>query len=411
VLSCNEQESFSTFYIKTQIKDLNFGDYIPAKVTYSNNDIYTKEIDSYLKYRGNTSSSYNKKNFSLKFSTKQCFKNLDCNKKWKLNAEYVDKTLMRNKLSYDLFRSFSKKNIAPKINYTLVYLNDSFHGIYSLTQKVDQQLLKLYKNDTNALIFKHAPISQPTEKHKENHFNFIEFSNWAPFYKPFSERAMNKLLKEVYYNQRYPSINKINKKEEIHKITDYLYNSNDSEFSDSTLFNTYFDINNLIDWHLLLLITNNGDGLIKNFYIYKQGTNTPFRICPWDYDHSFGRDGGGGLDLESFIDISRVKILDRLIKTNAFNYNKKLYAKFLLLKKNNILTSANINKMIDQNIKIITPYIEKNEKRWPLDSLDHFKETNFKNEIILMQKWIKQRLPKVESHLFQLKNNIGKIAQ
>ena len=47
---------------------------------------------------------------------------------------------------------------------------------------------------------------------------------------------------------------------------------------------------NLIDWHILLLFTNNGDGLMKNYYFYKMDSETPFRFAIWDYDHTFGRD-------------------------------------------------------------------------------------------------------------------------
>ena len=43
--------------------------------------------------------------------------------------------------------------------------------------------------------------------------------------------------------------------------------------------------------HLLLYLSNGGDGITKNFYIYKMDEETPFRIALWDCDHSFGRDG------------------------------------------------------------------------------------------------------------------------
>ncbi len=47
----------------------------------------------------------------------------------------------------------------------------------------------------------------------------------------------------------------------------------------------------------MLLLSNNGDGVMKNFLLYKIDSNTPFRIALWDYDHSFGRDGDNELNL------------------------------------------------------------------------------------------------------------------
>jgi len=311
---------------------------------------------------------------------------------------------MRNKLSYDLFRSFSKGNISPKITYLTVNINGNYNGLYTLLKRVDSDYLKLNKNDTNAIIFKQPPISYSTEKHANKHKRLISYSNKAIFYKEFSAKAKNKLIKEAYYNQRYPNIYKSDKTYIIHELTDFIFNSKDIDFKNEKIFNSFFNINNIIDWHLLLLLSNNQDGLIKNFYIYRTGTNQPFLFSPWDYDHGYGRDGDGELNLNSFINTKRVGLLNRLLKTNAFNYKKKLLKKYLLLKRKNILTAKNINSMIDKNITTIQPYIVENEKKWPIDSVQYLQGSNFNNEILLMKNWVKKRLPKVENYLRKLQN-------
>ena len=33
---------------------------------------------------------------------------------------------------------------------------------------------------------------------------------------------------------------------------------------------------------IILLFTNNADGIMKNFYLYKLDKNTPFRFAIWD---------------------------------------------------------------------------------------------------------------------------------
>ena len=116
-LSCYAQKKdMMNLSINVTLKNLSFGDYIPAKISTTN----AKQQNSKIKYRGNSSAGYDKKSFSIKFQEKVAFKQLDSSYKWKLNADYIDKTLMRNKLSYDLFKAFSEKNISPKTSRIVV---------------------------------------------------------------------------------------------------------------------------------------------------------------------------------------------------------------------------------------------------------------------------------------------------
>ena len=100
----------------------------------------------------------------------------------------------------------------------------------------------------------------------------------------------------------------------IEGIRDFILNSSNEVFSESV--STIFDIDNIIDWHLLLILSNNGDGILKNFYLYKIDSNTPLRIAPWDYDHSFGRDCDNELNLISRpLDIERSNLFQQVIRT------------------------------------------------------------------------------------------------
>ncbi len=398
-------EPLQKLYLNVDTANLNFGDYIPGTISLSDGDslVHFENKSIGIKYRGNMSANYPKKNFSLKFSGKTCFvQSSFCRKKWKLNAEHIDKTLMRNKLSYDLFRTFSKENFAPRINYTTVYLNNEYHGIYALTERVDEDFLNFSKNDTSAVLFKHPPISNRPETHAKAYEDFVAFSNWAEFYKGFSDKAMDKLVDRCYYNQRFPKKRKSDKTYELYALTEFIFNSPDSIFSNEESFNQYFNLENIIDWHLLLLVTNNGDGLIKNFFLYRKGGNEPFKFCPWDYDHSFGRDGDGEINSDRFVEIEKVALIDRLVNLNAHNYKEKLLARYYDLKNKNILTSENIKRMIDENILVLAPYVQKNEQRWPLDSISHFEGSSFYKEIELMKNWVDISLPRIEKELIEM---------
>ena len=410
LVSFNNQDASThlpQFSIDVNTDDLNFGDYIDGEVTYTNAAGFVQHNASAIgiKYRGNASAHYDKKSYSLKFDCETCLGDVMCHKKWKLNAEYIDKTFIRNKLSYDLFRSFSTQNLAPRIMFVTMNMNGSYQGIYALTERVDSDLLRLNKKDTGAVLFKQPPISFPPEEHSKRHEEFVGFCGWADFYQGFSAKAKDKLIKETYYNQRYPDIDKRDKKYLIHELTQYIFNSDDAEFLDYETFSKHFDLDNIIDWHILLLTTNNGDGLVKNFYLFKQETGQPFRFCPWDYDHTFGRDGDGELNHQSFVDARRAALLKRLLDSNAFDYKRKLLNKFMQLKNRDILTVKNIHRMIDTNAAILSPFVDENEQKWPPNAIAHFYDTDFKNEVLLMKKWIETRLPEVEGYLLELQQN------
>lgn len=405
---CNIEQpkpGLQTILLSADTSSLNFGDYIEAKISLYDADSLAlfENTSIQTKYRGNASAHNDKKSFSLKFDKKTCFEGLpSCRKKWKLNAEYIDKTLIRNKLSYDLFRSFSPTNMAPRVRYSTVFFNEEYHGIYAITERVDQHMLNFTKGDTNAVLFKQPPISQKPEIHQKAYEDFIAFSHWNQFYKGFSERAMEKLISRVYYNQRFPKKSKSDKTYLIYELTTFINNSSDSDFLNPKIFNTYFNLENIIDWHLLLLTTNNEDGLVKNFYLFRRGTDQPFMFCPWDYDHSFGRDGDGEINRDRFVDITQLALINRMLALDAFGYKEKLLNRYLALKNQDILTAKNLKRMININLAELAPHIEKNVERWPIDHVGHFEGSSFNNEMSIMKNWIDNNFIRIEKELYEM---------
>lgn len=380
--------------------ELNPGDYQVGDLKWYDtlgNKLWGEKIR--LRSRGNRSATFEKHSFALKLSTAEKLLGLPENKKWKLNAEYIDKTFMRNKLSYDLFRLFSSGNWAPKVEYCVVYMNNEYQGIYTLTQSVDASTLGLKKGN-GATLFKEPPVSHPPEEHKDRFENFQKYVQRSIRYKDYSIKARYKLEDECYFNQRFPDLKKKNYSDEIYRLTEFIFNSSDAEFSNPKKFNTYFDLNNLIDWHLLILVTANGDGTYKNFYMSRKKEGQPYIFTPWDYDHSFGRDGDGEPSKVSIISVKKnMALLHRLMETNAFDYRQKLYQKFLELKKSGVLTDKNIHKMIDANVAVLKPEIKDNEDRWPLNDIDYFKNASFTSEVQRMKKWVTNHLPELEAYL------------
>jgi len=407
--SCNSEKkerksTLPRIYISIDEADLNPGDYLVNDFYWlDTNNKTLLEAKSRMKTRGNRSATFPKRSYSVKFSQKKALLGMAESQKWKLNAEYIDKTFMRNKLSYDLFRSFSDENKAPRIAYCAVYLNNRYDGIYALTQSVDADFLNLSKGD-GGVLFKEPPVSHPPEEHQNRYEKFKAYINRSIRYKDYSIKAKYKLEDECYFNQRFPDIKELDYTDEIYLITEFIFNTTDKEFSNSAVFDKFFDLQNLIDWHLLILVTANGDGTYKNFYMSRQKEGEPYIFTPWDYDHSFGRDGDGEPSKVQLVPVKKnMALLHRLMETNAFDYRTKLYERFTHLKAEGVLTADNIHKMIDANVELIGDEVEANEKRWPSSEIEYFKNASFQTEVQRMKNWITNHLPELEQHLKEQK--------
>ena len=325
-----------------------------------------------IKCRGGYSSRYPKHSYSVELSEKNSLCGLPADDDFILNANYIDKTFQRHKISYDLFCEMNpRKNIAPLSTYVMVQTNGKDQGLYVLMQKVTAKTARLDKSDEGALLFKEPPI----------------------FY---AEKLTSPQEPDNYYQQKYPKRKKKNKDGEMDELHRFLFQSSDAEFVEKV--GQIFDIENVIDWHILLLFTNNSDGLLKNFYLYRVNSDSPYRIIPWDYDHAFGRDGDGEKNLlENVIDCDRCILLKRLCHTDGTGYNDKLAARYRELRQNGILSLAHFQKMMEDNNRLISPYIAKDAEIWPWNADEHFQQETSQDEMNLMLHFVKMQLDQLDS--------------
>src|SRR4029434_8948560 len=125
-----------------------------------------------VRIRGATSQFYEKKSYALTRETPAQWLGMRKSTQWILNAAAVDRSLMRHKLSYDLFRSLSSdggRRYASASRFVEVEVNGRYNGAYLLMERLDRALLDLGSFDpaapSHACIYKavdHAAnFSQP----------------------------------------------------------------------------------------------------------------------------------------------------------------------------------------------------------------------------------------------------------
>lgn len=336
------------------------------------------EMPASIKYRGGLSAQYKKNSYSLELKKKYKFFDFPKEDDWILNASYIDKTFMRHKINYDLFNAMHPKNVAAKTTYVNLLINGAYHGLYILTEEINGKRVGLNKKDTMAMLFKDPLLLYKEQRVPQDSNN--------------------------YYQQKFPKLSKRDQTYYIEQFRSLLFESTDEEFE--LEIEKWIDLENIIDWHLLLLFSNNGDGIMKNFYLYKIDSMTPFRVAIWDYDHSFGRDGDNELNMmERPLKLERSILFVRLLESKTLNYSSKLETRWQELRESGLFSFNNIERQIDEIDKKIKSEIEKNFAKWPVKSYWYFDDNNYEQEIEIIKSFVPLRLKQLDKKFHYIEVN------
>ena len=125
--------------------DINNGKEITEKVSaYENayikvidkkNPQYSFETEVGVRGRGNTTWTYPKKPWRIKFDKKTSMLGFGAAKSWVLLANYQDQTLMINTTAFEMARRLGLEYTNTS-NHVELYLNGTYRGSYDLTQQI-----------------------------------------------------------------------------------------------------------------------------------------------------------------------------------------------------------------------------------------------------------------------------------
>lgn len=363
IFGCNDSEKKS--YVSKIYVDAN-----EQKIDRNyTNAIINKKIKAKIKRRGGYSYKYPKFSYELDFENNVSLLNLPKDDDWILNANYIDKTFLRHVISYEIFSEMNQNNVSPSTRYLELYFNNKYKGLYVLMQKLDKSTLMINSKDTSSFIFKEPNVFR-------KNYNTIKYS------KPQNPDQ-----------QIHPKVD-VSSKSFVLQYVRGLFLQN-KPLSQSE-FKLNFDLNNVIDWHLLLLITNNQDGILKNFFMYKVDEKTPIRFSPWDYDHSFGRDGDNELNMvERPVNLSRSIMFKKLIECDW--YKIKLKEKWEYYNQINLLSKEGLRNRILEKSDSIRYAVIKNVEIWPNDSRFFYDQNNFNQEVEIILEYINRRHEKLSN--------------
>ncbi len=366
LISCSERSEMPTIYLSASV-DLDF-DHKKAILLRQVNGLDTIDVAGTAKRRGGWSRQFAKKSFSLDTEFPISLAGMPSHTKWILNASYIDKTLIRHRFWYELWLSMDMDHQAAASRYVQLFVDKKYQGIYIAMERIHESRLQV---GTDGVLFKDPQV--------------------------FRKDTIPAEKEDSYFHQKYPDPKTKNKDSLLFSFRDFLMTSDSASFV--CQIDHWVDLNNIIDWHLLLLLSHNGDGLLKNFYLYKNSEDDQLKVVPWDYDHSAGRDGDNELNLSNtMMDDDRNVLLDRLMMLNGRNYNDRRCDRWWELRSSSIFTPKNINHRINKLEIELTSEIDNNFNKWPYDGPGYYDQNDHLQEVQLMKDYLMNRITYLDQY-------------
>lgn len=345
----------------------------------------TETLHAAVRIRGATSQFYEKKSYALTLEIPAQWLGMRKSTQWILQAAAVDRSLMRHKLSYDLFRSLSSndgKRYATASRFVEIQINGRYNGAYLLMERVDRALLELSRFDPAAS--SHACIYKAVD-HTAN----------------FSHRGHDG------YEQQEPEPEALAYWEPLDEFNQFVSRAPDPEFRDPEKgIAARLDLDNAIDFQLLVLLTSNTDGITKNFILARDAVlpdaSAPvprFFFAPWDYDATFGRNWDARpVTPDRWLSN---RLFDRLHKDPAFR--QQFAARWKQLREREFSVAA-IHSLIDENVRTLGDAAQRNATRWRTLDGPYPDRLSFEQDVAQMKEWVTARVQWLDAEIARRAN-------
>jgi subtilisin-like proprotein convertase family protein len=246
-----------------------------------------------IEVRGSSSQMFPKKSYGLELwasaniDTSLSLIDLPAESDWILNANYTDKTLLRNTLAYNFARKMG--NYSSRTRHCELVINGTYMGVYILMEKI--------KRDANRVDISNLTINDNTGADVTGGYIIkIDKSTgsggggFVSSYPPMASGA-GQIIDFLY---EYPADDEITPAQQtyIQNYVDSFENAlNSSSFTDPLVgYAKYIDVLSFIDLFLTNEVAKNVDGYRISTYLYKKKITQGGKLYAgpvWDYDIAF----------------------------------------------------------------------------------------------------------------------------
>ena len=258
------QTSLDWIYSHTDSNSLHM-----SSMTFQNENLDVSMDSVGFRLRGNTSRDGQKKPFKLDLNEFVPGRNICGIEKLNLRAEANDPSMIRSKLSAELMAKIGLPT--SRVNYTKVYINDNYMGLYEIIEHVDENFLSYHYNNNNGNLWK---CIYPADLN----YRGSDPSNYYPY--SGGTRPYELKTNEIEYDFT-----------KLAHLIDVINNTSSTEIKDSLEANLC--VSDFIKYLAVNIMTGSWDDyryLRNNYYLYYDPTINKFRFIPYDYDNTFGID-------------------------------------------------------------------------------------------------------------------------
>jgi len=323
------------------------------------------DAEAQMKGRGNGSWTFNKKPFQIKFNKKK--QPLDAPakaKKWTLINNYGDRSLMRNKVAFDISREAGLK-FTPYCTFVDVIYNGEYEGAYQLCDQVEV-------NPGRVELTEMAPEDISGEALTGGYF--IEIDAYAD--QEISWFRSNKGIPVTIKSPKDDEITAAQSayiKDFFNKFESALWSSNFTDPENG--YRKYLDLESFLRYFIICELDGNLDSFWST-YMWKERGEDIFHVGPvWDVDLGFQNYGSPNPvnDMWDFLythrDASKADgmkdLVDRIIKQDA-GAKKLLSDIWSELRQNGNLNYEFFAERIDSYAQDLDESQTLNFQRWPI---------------------------------------------
>lgn len=314
-------------------------------------------------YRGSHIRDLDKKSYHLSFYKPKTYRGV---KELHLNAEFKDPSLLRNKISFDFFSDIG--TLAPQSKFIFLNINGRDEGVYLQLESVDEYFLANRNLPEGAIFYA-----------IDGDANFSLMSDL--------DKAVKKSLEQGYEK-------KCGDEEDTLFLQQFIYSINTiPEATFEQEISKYVDIEKYLAWLAGVIFTQNYDGFVHNYALYRNRESQLFEVIPWDYDATWGRDVNGKFMDEGYVPIEGYNTLTaRILKVDTF---RKQYKQLLEKIMDQQFTIEYMKPKIESLHQLIRPYVLRD--RYKNSHIDQFD-----NEPYVIYQYIEKRREYLKSRLYKL---------
>jgi subtilisin-like proprotein convertase family protein len=364
-----------------------------------------------INIRGSSSKNFEKKSYSIE--THDALGNvlsgsllgMPIESDWVLGASYADKTLLRNSLTYDLFRSMGHYSARNK-NVEVV-LNNEYQGIYALIEKP--------KRDVNRInIQKLDPTENSLPNMSGGYIIKIDRRGVPGWFSQFAGNCVANT--KFFYQYVYPKDTIITTPQKNYiqsYLNDFENTMNSSSFADPINgYAKYIDVGSFVDFFIINELSKNVDAFRLSTYLYKKSIidGGKLFIGPvWDYDiawHNCNNNNSfniAGWEYPTQDDDYPIpNWWNRFMQDPVFV--NKLYCRWKDLRQN-VLSLNSLNNYIDSSANLLNESQQRNFKQWPI--LGAYINPNPQNqagatylsEVADLKTWLANRIAWIDANI------------